>query len=160
MKMILRLGLVALGALLWTACAGGGDGMMKDGKAGMATDSKAAMMDSKPGGMMKPALEGMLTGSQGHHAAGKVAFMAGMDGGGRLTLSDLKVDRVPDGYVYLAKGGDRMQGVNLGRLTQFMGTVSFDLPAGIRPENYDSVVIWCEQFNVEIGRASLAKKMM
>jgi hypothetical protein len=147
-----RWSMVGLGLVLLTACAGSGERTM--------TESKMGTMDTQTAAMMKPMLEGTLTGTQGHHAAGKVAFIAGMDGGGRLTLSDLKVDRVPDGYVYLAKGGDRMQGMNLGKLTQFMGTVSFDLPAGIRVEDYDSVVIWCEQFHVEIGRATLARKTM
>jgi hypothetical protein len=77
-----------------------------------------------------------------------------------LTLSDIEVDKVPDGYVYLTKNADRMHGVALGMLKQFSGTVSFDLPAGVNPKNYDSVVIWCKQFNVEIGRAYLSKKMM
>lgn len=152
MKRMRRWSMVGLGLVLVTACAGSGDRMM--------TESKMGTMDTQTAAMMKPVLEGMLSGSQGHHAAGKVALVAGMDGGGRLNLSDLQVDRVPDGYVYLAKGGDRMQGINLGSLTQFMGTVSFDLPAGIRAADYDSVVIWCEQFHVEIGRATLAKRMM
>jgi hypothetical protein len=53
-----------------------------------------------------------------------------------------------------------MHGVELGKLNQFSGTVSFDLPMGVNPEDYDSVVIWCKQFKVEIGRAYLSKKMM
>jgi hypothetical protein len=53
-----------------------------------------------------------------------------------------------------------MHGVELGRLQQFTGTVSFDLPAGVSPDDYDTVIIWCKQFNVEIGRARYGKKMM
>ena len=68
--------------------------------------------------------------------------------------------KVPDGYVYLTKDADRMHGVELGMLKQFSGTVTYALPAGVNPDDYDSVVIWCKQFNVEIGRAYFAKKMM
>ena len=50
-----------------------------------------------------------------------------------LTLSDIKVDKVPGGYVYLTKNADRMHGVELGMLKQFSGTVSFDLPARGQP---------------------------
>ena len=122
------------------------------------------MMDDKMDGMekggMTSGMNSMLVGSDGHHASGKVAFGMGMNDKHVLILSDLKVDKVPDGYVYLTKGADRMTGVNLGVLKQFSGTVSFDLPAGVNPDDYDSVVIWCRQFNVEIGRATFAKKMM
>jgi len=135
--------MVSLALLGWLAACAGTDGMM-DKK--MDTDMHSGMDD-------------MLMGSDGHHASGRVSF--GMDMSRHvLTLSDIKVDKVPDGYVYLTKNGDRMHGVELGMLKQFSGTVSFNLPAGVNPDDYDSVVIWCKQFNVEIGRAYFSKKMM
>jgi hypothetical protein len=121
------------------------------------------MMDKKMEGEMQGEMASemapMLMGSDGHHAAGKVAFGMAM-GKDVLTLSDIKVDEVPDGYVYLAKKDDWMHGVELGRLKQFTGTVSYNLPAGVSPDDYDTVIIWCKQFNVEIGRATYGKKMM
>jgi hypothetical protein len=128
------------------ACAGTND--MNDNK------MDAGMQDT-----MDDQMNDMLMGSDGHHASGKVAFGMDMDKH-VLTLSDIKVDKVPDGYVYLTKKADRMHGVELGMLKQFSGTVSFALPAGVNPDDYDSVVIWCKQFNVEIGRAFFSKKMM
>ena len=150
------LGLIFLG---WaTACAGTEDMMAKEDT--MTKDDSMAkkdMMDKKMG--MEKEIHTMLVGSDGHHAAGKVSFGMGMDKAHRLTLSDIKVDKVPDGYVYLAKDGNWMQGVQVGMLKQFSGTVSFDLPAGVNPDDYDTVVIWCKKFNVEIGRATYGKKM-
>jgi len=149
MKMMRNIGItmVSLALLGWVAACAGTDGMM-DKK--MDTDMHSGM-DGK--------MNDMLMGSDGHHASGKVAF--GMDMNKHvLTLSDIKVDKVPDGYVYLTKNADRMHGVEIGMLKQFSGTVSFDLPAGVNPKDYDSVVIWCKQFNVEIGRAYFSKKMM
>ena len=102
----------------------------------------------------------MLMGSDGHHAAGKVSLGMGMSNNYKLTLSDIKVDKVPDGYVYLTKNGDRMHAVVLGTLKQFSGTVFYELPAGVNPEEYDTLLIWCKKFNVEIGRAKLPHKMM
>lgn len=136
--------LLSLSLLGWIAACGGTDGMM---------DKK---MDSDMGGQMNS----MLSGSDGHHASGKVSFDMGMNNKHVLTLSDIKVDKVPDGYVYLTKKGDWMHGVEVGKLKQFSGTVSFDLPAGVNPDEYDSVVIWCKKFKVEIGRAYFSKKMM
>jgi hypothetical protein len=103
-------------------------------------------------GMMTGYLTGMLTGSSGHTAAGKVTLDSE---GATLTFSDLKVDRVPDGRVYLAKDGDYRQGLELGLLKYFTGTVSFMVPAGTTSDDFNSVVIWCEKFSVEIGRAYL-----
>ena len=109
---------------------------------------------------MAAPMNDMLMGSDGHHASGKVAIAEGMNDTRVLTLSDIKVDKVPDGYVYLTRDADRMHGVELGMLKQFTGDVSFDLPTGVNPDDYDSVVIWCKKFNVEIGRAYFSKKKM
>ena len=118
------------------------------------------MMDKGMDSTMETQADGMLMGSEGHHAAGQATLGMGMGEKTVLTLSNLEVDRVPDGIVYLTKHADHRQGVELGRLEQFRGTVTFEVPAGVNPDDYDSVVIWCRKFNVEIGRAYLPKKMM
>lgn len=122
-------------------------------RAGAGTMGEAKM------GMMGETRTGELTGTGGHHAAGTVVLSTG-DNGAVLTLSDLKVDKVPDGRVYLAKDADLRQGVELGKLKQFSGTVSYPVPPGIDPGAFNSVVIWCEKFSVEIGRATLAGEKM
>ncbi len=121
------------------------------GGAGLA--GAVEMMEEKP-------MHGMLTGSKDHPASGKVALGKDMKGHASLTLSDIRIDKVPDGYVYLAKGGDWRKGVELGMLKQFTGTVSFELPMGVNADDYDSVIIWCKKFNVEIARATLPGRMM
>ena len=149
---LLAITVLSLSLVGWVAACTGSNGMMEK------------KMDSEMGGqmdsMMESKMDSMLSGSEGHHASGKVSFGMGMNNKHVLTLSDIKVDKVPDGYVYLTKNADRMHGVELGMLKQFSGTVSFDLPAGVNPDDYDSVVIWCKKYNVEIGRAYFSKKMM
>ncbi|WP_054033101.1 DM13 domain-containing protein [Desulfatitalea tepidiphila] len=103
---------------------------------------------------------GMLTGTMDHHASGKVTLNQDMKGHTTLTLSDIKIDKIPDGYVFLAKDGDWRKGVELGMLKKFTGTVSFDLPMGVEAGDYDTVVIWCKKYKVEIGRAGLSDTMM
>lgn len=100
---------------------------------------------------------GMLTGADGHHATGKVVVSKGRSGNPVLFLLDTKIDRVPDGRVHLAKGGDYTQGVELGKLTEFSGALEFPIPAGVNAQDYDSVVIWCHKFDVEIGHAFFEK---
>jgi hypothetical protein len=174
--------IVSVTLLGWMTAAAGTGGMMNDkmetGSPGMMGDKmndtakgvQDAKMDAKDGAMMDdkemtdkskmPARKAMLKGSDGHHAAGTVTIGTGMNNKTTLTLSNIKVDKVPDGYVYLTKDADRMHGVVLGELKQFSGSVSFDLPAGVMAEDYDSVVIWCKKFDVEIGRAYFNKETM
>lgn len=112
------------------------------------------------GGMMEIEKTGMLSGLEGHNAAGKATVEKNQDGNLVLTLADIKVDKIPDGRVYLAKEGDYRKGIEIGLLKKFTGTVHFPIPSGTNPDEYDSVVIWCKKFNVGIGRAYFEKKMM
>jgi hypothetical protein len=138
-----------------------GEMMAEEGMRGMDKSMDKSMASHEQDAMaMKKEMPAMLMGSGGHHAAGKVEFSMGMHDTHKLTLRDIMVDKVPDGYVYLARDGNWRHGVEVGMLKQFAGTVSFDLPAGVDPEAYNSVVIWCKKFNVEIGRAHYGKKMM
>jgi hypothetical protein len=129
-------------------------------KGGMMDAEKSMMSHEKSAMGMDKEMPAMLMGSDGHHAAGKVEFSMGVNAAHKLTLRDIKVDKVPDGYVYLAKDGNWRHGVEVGMLKQFSGTVTFDLPDGVSPDAYNSVVIWCKKFNVEIGRAYYGKQMM
>ncbi len=145
------------------------DDMAKTDK-GM-TKSDKEMMEQKEGSMMEPKtamMEGkmattrtaMLVGAGSHHATGTVSVTKDHGGQATLILAEIRVDKVPDGRVYLAKNGDYRHGAELGKLTQFSGTITFPVPAGVRGEDYDSVVIWCKKFNVEIGRAFFNSGLM
>ena len=45
--------------------------------------------------------------------------------------------------------------VDLGRLKAFSGSQNYAVPAGVDPSAYDTLVIWCEQFNVLISPAPI-----
>ena len=117
-------------------------------------------MKEEKGMMMEGKMTAMLTGAGDHHATGTVAITKDKNGKPTLTLSDLKVDKVPDGRVYLAKDGDYTKGVELGKLKQFSGMVEYPIPVNVNPQDYNSVVIWCQKFSVEIGHAFFEKGMM
>jgi hypothetical protein len=104
--------------------------------------------------MMMSGKTGMLSGFPGHNATGKASISKDGMGKAFLELTGIKVDKVPDGRVYLAKGGDHTKGVELGKLTQFTGDVRFPIPEGTMADEYDSVVIWCKKFDVGIGKAT------
>lgn len=130
------------------------------GCSGITDGNKAAMME-KGGAMMKAEKAvagtrfGHLTGADGHNATGMVLLTTDHHGNQILRLADITVDRVPDGRVYLARNADFTKGVELGKLTRFAGTVEFPISATVQTQDYDSVVIWCKRFNLEIGHAFL-----
>lgn len=128
-------------------------GMMQDEN----MQDKGMMKDK---GMMGGEMTGMLMGAKDHHASGTVALTKDRDGHAVLRVENLNVDKVPDGRVYLAKDGDYRNGVELGKLTQFSGTVQYAIPANVNPADYNSAVIWCNKFSVEIGRAMFDKDGM
>jgi len=45
--------------------------------------------------------------------------------------------------------------VDLGRLRAFKGSQNYEVPPGVKLEQYGSVVIWCEHFGVLISPAAL-----
>ncbi len=126
-------------------------------QASSAGDREKSTMEAKADTSVRTA---MLNGAGGHHASGKVTVSSSTRGASAILFTDFAVDRVPDGRVYLAKNGDHRRGVELGRLTQFSGTLTFPVPTGVSPEDYDSVVIWCKQFDVKIGHAVIEKPRM
>ncbi|MCI0525974.1 MAG: DM13 domain-containing protein [Nitrospira sp.] len=119
---------------------------------------KEKMME-KEKGMMEEMITAKLTGAGDHHAAGMVAITKDKKGNQILMITDAKIDKVPDGRVYLAKDGDYTKGVELGKLTQFSGKVEFPIPGSVDFHEYNSVVIWCKKFNIEIGHALFEKGM-
>jgi len=79
--------------------------------------------------------------------------------------ADFEVGPGPKYHVYLvpkapiARSGDLAgeKFVDLGRLRAFKGSQLYELPAGVAPADYGSVVIWCEAFGVLISPASLIR---
>ncbi len=93
-------------------------------------------------------------------------------GRGRVTVfedllhleSDFEVGPGPKYHVYLVPNAaitpsfpvqDTMF-VDLGRLKAFSGGQNYRIPNGLNLRQYQSVVIWCEQFDVLISPAALA----
>ena len=80
--------------------------------------------------------------------------------------SDFEVGPGPKFHVYLVpKASIRTSGdlagemfVDLGRLRAFKGSQRYAVPAGLNLAQYQSVIIWCEQFSVLISPADLGAR--
>ncbi|MEM4392125.1 MAG: DM13 domain-containing protein [Candidatus Nitrosotenuis sp.] len=120
------------------------------------------MMDNKMAGEIMPkpmlALSGMFVGvGDGIHDAQGMAKILPLDNGASiLRLEDFRSTNGPDLYVYLATDKDATDFVSLGRLKANTGNQNYDIPQGTNLAKYDTVLIWCKQFSVLFGSASLS----
>jgi len=81
--------------------------------------------------------------------------------------SDFEVGPGPAFHVYLVpKASIRSSSdlkdtmfVDLGGLRAFKGSQRYSIPAGVNPNDYQSVIIWCERFGVLISPADLRTAM-
>lgn len=69
-------------------------------------------------------------------------------------LADFTFDGAPDPKVALGKDGYDKNTL-MGLLKSNSGASSYTIPAGIDPNDYNEVWIWCERFNVPLGVAKL-----
>ncbi|HSS64026.1 MAG TPA: DM13 domain-containing protein [Gammaproteobacteria bacterium] len=95
-----------------------------------------------------------------HYGRGKVTIYDGL-----LHLeSDFEVGPGPKFHLYLVPEANitpdtlvqETMFVDLGRLKAFSGSQNYAIPAGVNLKEFESVVVWCEQFNVLISPASIS----
>ncbi len=100
---------------------------------------------------------GTLRGLAGHDAQGRVSTYRLADGSHIVRFEDVDIGGTPSPHVYVVAGADRRDkgGTHLGELTAEKGSFNYRLPTGFRPSDF-TVLVWCEQFAVEIANATQA----
>lgn len=97
-----------------------------------------------------------------HQGSGEARIYRLPDGSMVLRLEDFSVTNGPDLHVLLATGAapssrdDLGDYVDLGSLKGNLGNQNYDLPAGVDPEAFRSVVIYCQPFHVVFSIAPLS----
>jgi hypothetical protein len=113
----------------------------------------------------------LLTGtliSHEHETSGTVTVLRLADGSRVLRLENLDTSDGPDLKVWLSDAAvvpgragwhvfDDGRYLNLGSLKGNHGNQNYPIPADVKLENFRSVVIWCDRFNVSFGAATLTK---
>ncbi len=94
---------------------------------------------------------GNLTGTDAEHPASGTVNIEG----NTVLLENVEITEAPDARVILAKDFDEATGVRLGKLQGFTGSHQYSIPQGTNPDDYNTVLIWCDQFNVPIGKVEL-----
>ncbi|MBE9076920.1 DM13 domain-containing protein [Romeria aff. gracilis LEGE 07310] len=108
-----------------------------------------------------PALRSGTFVGDAHPTAGTARIIEA-DGQRFLELGNgFSTDRGPDLFVLLHRSAvpdsySASDYVNLGRLEQVQGTQRYLIPDDISAADFASAVIWCRQFNVTFGYASLS----
>lgn len=75
--------------------------------------------------------------------------------GKTVLLENVEITEAPDGRVILTKDFDEKTGISLGKLQGFNGSHQYPIPEEVDPNDYNTVLIWCDQFKVPIGKAEL-----
>ena len=101
---------------------------------------------------------GNLQGADAFHTgSGEVLLVQGPDGEVILRFQDYEVRNGPGLRIYLSPdpGGDvRADGaISLGPIKATSGFVNYDVPAGVDPSIFRSVIIYCEPFGVVFATA-------
>ncbi|CAL9578873.1 hypothetical protein SUDANB106_05005 [Streptomyces sp. enrichment culture] len=106
--------------------------------------------------------------SHEHATSGKVRLVRLADGSHVVRLEDLDTSNGPDLHVWLTdapveegRAGwgvfDDGEYVSLGKLKGNRGDQNYALPAGVDPDAFTSVSIWCDRFDVSFGAAELER---
>ena len=92
----------------------------------------------------------------GIHNAEGTAKVLSLDDTKILRLEDFKATNGPDLYVYLATDEKATDYVSLGPLKANIGNQNYQIPEGTDLSKYDTALVWCKQFSVLFGHASLS----
>lgn len=101
-----------------------------------------------------------------HKGEGKASLYALPDGSHVVRFEDFRTTNGPALVVYLARhasptsAADVLDGgfVNLGKLKGNVGNQNYVVPADVEISEYNSVVIWCQLFDVLFSPAALMPK--
>ena len=117
----------------------------------------------------KPSTEVLLTGTlitHEHETEGTVAVLRLADGSRVLRLENLDTSDGPDLKVWLSDAAvipgrqgwhvfDDGEYRNLGSLKGNHGNQNYAIPSTVKLDDFRSVAIWCDRFNVSFGAAAL-----
>ena len=102
------------------------------------------------------AATGSFTGANDHITTGGVSIVKTAGGGAVVILdTNFSLDGAPAPSVGFGKDGEYVKASDLGELGELNGLQVFAVPASVNVDDFNEVYIWCDQFNVSLGVASL-----
>ena len=102
------------------------------------------------------AATGSFTGANDHITTGDVSIIKTAGGGAVVILdTNFSLDGAPEPSVGFGKDGEYVKASDLGELGELNGLQVFVVPASVNVDDFNEVYIWCDQFDVSLGVASL-----
>ena len=93
-------------------------------------------------------------GTTAHPAKGEVKIF---NDGGKLTVryENLETINGPDLYVYVSKDQNAKDFIDLGPIKGTKGNINYEVPPGVKLDDYRYVLIWCRPFGVLFNYAEI-----
>ena len=102
------------------------------------------------------AATGTFTGANDHITTGGVSVVKTPGGGAVVILdADFSLDGAPEPSVGLGIDGEYVKAADLGDLVNIGGLQAYVVPADVNVDDFNEVYIWCDEFDVSLGVASL-----
>ncbi|MEZ5825753.1 MAG: DM13 domain-containing protein [Geminicoccaceae bacterium] len=98
---------------------------------------------------------GEFTGASDHVASGQVLIEE--DANGRIVRlgTDFFLDGAPDPKIGFGVDGQFVEGTLIGALQSNAGEQVYRIPSDLDASGFTDVILWCEQFAVPLGQATL-----
>ncbi len=97
---------------------------------------------------------GEFRGKSGHAASGGVSVVKTPTGVAVVLAPDFKFDGAPDPKLGFGKNG-YVKSSQFSALKSNSGAQTYEIPSTIDPADYTEVWVWCEQYSVPLGVATL-----
>ena len=102
----------------------------------------------------EPIGQGKFTGKSGHVASGTVVVSKSSSGTVVILENDFNFDGAPDPKLGFGRNGYDPNG-KFSALKSNSGKQVYQVPATIDATKYNEVWVWCEQYNVPLGVATI-----
>ena len=100
---------------------------------------------------------GSFVGASDHITTGGVQVVKTADGGALVILdTDFSLDGAPDPRVGFGSDGAYAEASDLGELQQISGLQIYKVPSTVNVDDFNEVYIWCLEFGVPLGVATLS----
>ena len=118
-------------------------------------DEKLPVINSEANPSLTTLYEGNFIDADNFHKTSGKAIVFDSDGKKYLRFEDFQATNGPDLKVYLSNDLDAQDYISLGDLKGNIGDQNYEINDDIDLDNYNNVLIWCEQFSVLFGNAQL-----
>lgn len=95
--------------------------------------------------------KGKFKGDNNHVVTGGVTVKDGKI----ILANDFVFDGAPDPRIGLGKRGKYSKNTDFAVLKKDTGSQTYKVPASINVDDYDTVIVWCRKFSVQLAHAKI-----